>query len=246
MSIVEPPTKQNQETMSEAGYSTPENYEGEFALKSISKSAIFGTIMGVFCLISMWVCWHLWENWTLSMLIAIVPLLLGTLAFTKIRKYPEEYSGKTLALVSMALGAIGLFGSIAIQAYVYNTEVPEGYVRMGWDSLKLKPREQALFSEKAEAFDGKKVFIKGYVRPDDKKTGLQTFIMVPDFGTCCFGEKPKITDCVGVKIITDDTVEVNFRIRKFAGEFKLHKNAKRTSAGEVDSVVYELHADYVR
>ena len=246
MSIAETPTKPESKSMSESAFSPPHQPEEEFALRTVSKSAIFGVVMAIFCLISMWVCWILWENWTLSMLFSIIPIAMGLLAYLKIKKYPEEYSGKSIALASLGLGAFCFVTSIGSQAYVYNTEVPDGYVRMGWDSLKIPARDRSLYSVKAEEFDGKKVFIKGYVRPDDKKTGLQTFIMVPDFGTCCFGEKPKITDCIGVKIITDDTVDVNFRIRKIAGEFKLHKNSKRTRAGEVDKLVYELHADYVK
>jgi len=86
--------------------------------------------------------------------------------------------------------------------------------------------------------DGKKVFIKGYVRPPGgKKRKLQDFILVGDFGSCCV---------VAVSIIGDDTVDYGYALRRIAGTFRLNKQTKRTKEKEVPQVFYEIHTNEVR
>lgn len=219
---------------------------GEFPLKSISTSAVLGLVTAILCLISLWICWVIFDNWTFSIFFALIPIALGSLAWIKIRRHPDEYWGLRLAQTSLFLGVFCLVAGFAIQSYVYHTEVPEGYERITWKSLKLPDRDLRPYNPAAEELDGKKVFFKAYVRPDNKSKGLKKFIVVPDFGTCCFGKSPKMSDCVAVEIKTDDTVDVDFTIRKFAGVFKLHKNSVATRKDSVPRIVYELHAEYVK
>ncbi len=102
------------------------------------------------------------------------------------------------------------------------------------------------YSKEAEQLDGKKVFLRGWVRPGDRKKKLKKFILVGDFGSCCFGGNPKISDVVGVVIQTDETVDYSFRMRRIGGTFRLVKEAAKTGESEVPRVFYQIEADYIR
>ena len=136
---------------------------------------------------------------------------------------------------------------MAMHIYIYNTEVPEGYQRIVFSQLRFNDKTSLPFSEKAVEYDGKKVFLKGYVRPSDRKYDLKKFILVGDFGDCCFGGNPKITDIVGINIICDETVNYSFRTRKIGGTFRLHKRAQQVRDDkEIPGIYYEIEADYVK
>ena len=70
--------------------------------------------------------------------------------------------------------------------------------------------------------------------------------MVGDWGQCCFGGDPKMTDVIGVSIKIDDTVDYGLGVRKIGGIFRLNKHLKRTDDDEVPLIVYEIEADHVR
>ena len=102
------------------------------------------------------------------------------------------------------------------------------------------------YSEKAVALDGEKVFLKGFVRPGTKKKNLQKFILVGDFGSCCFGGAPEITDVVAINILGEERVHYGLRVRKIAGTFKLNKRKAPTAEKEVPKVFYQIDAEYIK
>ena len=79
-----------------------------------------------------------------------------------------------------------------------------------------------------------------------KKRKLKEFILVGDFGSCCFGGDPKITDVVAVTIIGDDTVDYGYSLRRVAGTFRLNQRTRRTKEKDVPQVFYEIHTNEVR
>ena len=91
------------------------------------------------------------------------------------------------------------------------------------------------------------MFIKGYMRPPSgKKKRLKNFIMVGDFGDCCFGGNPKITEVIAVKISSDDTVDYSYGLRRIGGTFRLNPNTRPVNEKEVPQVFYEIEANHVR
>ena len=112
--------------------------------------------------------------------------------------------------------------------------------------LKDDSKTQLAYSESAEELDGKKVFLKGYVRPGNRKTNLKEFILVGDWGSCCFGGSPKITDVVAISLPDDQRVNYSLRLRKIAGTFRLNRNAVRTSEKDVPRVFYQIDADIIK
>ena len=107
-------------------------------------------------------------------------------------------------------------------------------------------RSSLPFAEKARELDGLKVFLKGYVRPGAKTRKLKNFILVGDFGDCCFGGNPKMTEVVAIKILGDKTIDHSYSLRKIGGTFRLNESRKRTSDDEVPLVYYEIEADHIR
>ena len=139
-----------------------------------------------------------------------------------------------------------LIGGTSWHTYVYMTEVPDGYDRISFRMLKPNKKTSLPYSETAEELDGSKVFLKGFVRPGTHRTNLRDFILVGDFGSCCFGGNPEITDVVAISIQGDERVNYSLRVRKIAGTFRLNRRAAPTDEKEVPKVYYQIDADIVK
>ena len=210
----------------------------EFQYRTISKAAVASlafAILGLGAFV-----------FPAFVLLPVLAIGFGFVALIEIRKYPEEITGKLAAKVGLGCGLLIAAGSIAMHAYEYITEVPPGYERMAFTDLRPNVRTPLLFSEKAEELDGKKVFLKGYVRPGAKRTNLKNFILVGDFGDCCFGGNPKITEIVAVNITSDDLIDHSYFIRKIGGTFRLDSSSRRIDEDGIPRVFYSIEADYIR
>lgn len=211
----------------------------ELHYRSISKSAlasVFFSLVGLTAFFAEFL-----------VVLPAIGLALGVIAFVNFRRYPDELMGKSLLFVSIPLAAICLLGSIAQHVYVYNTEVPEGYRRISFALLRENPKKALKYSELAPELDGQKVFLRGYVRPGDKKRNLKHFIMVGDFGSCCFGGNPKISEVVAVTIdIPDKTVNYGYSLRRVGGTFQFLPQTGLTHDKDVPQVYYHIVADYIK
>jgi len=69
---------------------------------------------------------------------------------------------------------------------------------------------------------------------------------VGDFGDCCFGGNPKITEVIAVKITTDDRIDHSYFIRKIGGTFRLDSSSRRIDEDGIPKVFYSIEADYIR
>ena len=214
--------------------------ENEFMYRSVSKAAVASMVFAALGALTAF----------LAQVFVLLPALgvgFGFVALANFRRFPDELIGKRLAKIGLVVSLVFLIGSFGYHSYVYATEVPEGYQRISYSELRPNRRTPLPFSEKAEEFDGKKVFLKGYVRPGAKKRKLKEFILVGDFGDCCFGGNPKITDVVAVSIIDEEaTVDYGLSLRRIGGTFRLNRQTRRISDKEVPQVFYEIEADHVR
>ena len=183
----------------------------------------------------------------LSPWLAVLPLLgivAGICALIQIRRRSDELTGSGLAWIGIVLALFSFVGGLTMAAYIYATEVPEGYTRISY--VDLQPLEGAtnqVIPPLAQELDGKKIFIKGYVYPGSKSNGIKEFLLVRDKGDCCFGGKPKLTDCIQVKLKGNLLLTRNLRVNKVAGVFHV-----RPAEGAVDSggaVIYHLDADHL-
>ena len=211
--------------------------DDEFEYRSVSKAAIvcivFALLAGMAFLFEVFV------------LFPLLGLCFGIVALLNIRKYPDELVGKIPAQIGTLVCAACFVGAVGVHSYIWFTEVPEGYQRISFSTLNGDPKSGKDYSEEAVALDGQKVFVRGYVRPGVKKTKLNKFIMVGDFGSCCFGGSPKIWDIVAVDIKTDKTVDYGYGRRKIGGVFQLNKRPRAAKDKEIPGIVYEIQADHV-
>ncbi len=226
-------------TVTPSPYIAPEfDSSGEREFRSISKAAIASLVLGFLSLLAF--------IFATALIFPVIAIGFGLIAWNSIRQFPEELSGATAAKIGLLLGSVCFFGAIGQHSYIHATEVPEGYERISFRMLRDDAKTVLPYAEAAEELDGKKVFIKGYVRPGSKRKNLTEFIMVGNFGDCCFGGQEKITEVVAVRINTGDTVDYSLRLRKIAGVFHLNRKSANTSDNEVPQVFYQIEADYVR
>ena len=210
----------------------------EFAYRSVCKSAVLTLVFAIFSA-SAW----------LSSAFLVFPLLgvlVGAYALVQFRRYPEELTGRPMATLGLGVSVVALVGGVAWHAYCYQTEVPPNYERISFRVLRPESGTSRPYAAATEALDGQRVFIKGYVRPSDLKKNLKNFILVGDFGQCCFGGSPKMTDVIAVSLQNDLTVDYSWRLRHIGGTFRLNRNPRRIAEKDVPQVVYTIEADYLK
>ncbi|MEX0613488.1 MAG: hypothetical protein WD229_15325, partial [Pirellulales bacterium] len=141
-----------------------------------------------------------------------------------------------------------LLGGLAYGSYVYATEVPDGYARISFNAMKpdaLQERGGMVVPPEIAALDGKKVFIKGYIRPDSIKVsrGIDRFLLVRDNNQCCFGDLStvKYHDQVLVEMAGSRRLDFSDGILRMGGVLKVEpRNAARGPLAPV----FSLRADY--
>jgi hypothetical protein len=182
----------------------------------------------------------------LMLILAAGGLLFGVMAMISIRRYSDELSGVVPAGMGIALGAIMLIGGTSWHAFVYATEVPEGYQRISFYQLQPDDLHPELpVPPLALDLDGKQIFVKGYVHPGVSGQGpVKTFVLVPDMGTCCFGGQPKLNDMIEVTMRDPLRIRYTQTKRRLAGTLTVDTALKPVSG--LNGVYYQLDADYVK
>lgn len=212
------------------------NEEGFEPYRAVSKAAVVSLILGVVSALGLLS--------TSFLLIGPVGFALGLLGWRSIARYPAELTGKPAAMIGMTLSAIFLIVGAAKHAHEYATEVPEGYERVTFRDLQPPKKSPLPVPAEAVALDGKPIFIKGYLYPDDQQDNIQRFVLIPDMGTCCFGGQPKLTDMVEVTL--DEPLVISYKVkkRKFTGTFKVDTKLKPVE--DLNGVYYQLQANWFK
>lgn len=208
-----------------------------FPYRVVSKSAVISFVLAIFSLTGFLLAGLL--------LLAAIGLVAGWVSLAKIRRYPNEYSGKPIAILGLLLSGIILVTGTSHHAYVYATEVPEGHDRISFSQLQPEDPNGFVYPpHDAFGLDGRKVFIKGYMFPDSQKDNISRFVLIPDLGTCCFGGQPKLTNMVEVTL--SDPLRLTFgrTKRRLAGTF--HVNPQLKQVNGVGGVFYELDASHAK
>ncbi len=204
--------------------------------RAVSALAVASAILGLLSALAL-------LDWAMGILPAIT-VLVGSRALQRIRANPDELTGGVWARLGIGLALVFLFAGWARLSYVYVTEVPEGYQRITYDDLQPDPDKPGeIIPESVKAFEGKKVFIKGYVYPSSQSEGIKELILVRDTGTCCFGGQPRLTDMVQVTLEPPLELTYSMRQHRLGGTFHVEPGAALHGLG---GVVYHLRADYVR
>ena len=218
----------------EAGHDVEDGFDAESSedyasYRSLSPTAVVSCALGVGSFVAFFDWW--------LVLIPVMGIVLGLFALRRIAARSEELSGRLPAAIGVALSAVCLVAGQATLWYIRVTEVPDGHIRISYNDLQPPERSVAEYPESATDFDGKRVFIKGYVLAGNRKDGIRTFILVRDKGDCCFGGNPKLTDRILVQLKTGEAFSYTDRLQKLAGRFHIRRGQAVDVAGRV---IYQL------
>lgn len=178
---------------------------------------------------------------------AVVPVLatlLGVRAFWKIRASDGELTGTRTATSAIVLGLVSLSVGWGYMAFVFATEVPDGFERISYTQLAFDYLKQREIPEEILALDGKRIFVKGYVYPGNQMTGITKFVLCRDSGDCCFGGEPPKTDMIQVALDESQAMDYSQFQTKVWGTFRIEA---RPALHELGQAIYHLEdAGYAR
>ena len=222
---------------SEAIFSDSQHVETDVqSYRQISKGAVLSVVLGLLSISG-----FLFQT---GIGLAIVGIGLGVVGYLGVIRYPDELTGKGVAIFGIVFCLITLSGATSLHAYIYLTEVPEDCVRLTFGQIKASQRGNKFKpTEIAEQMNNKKVFIKGYTFPGTKKHNLSNFLLVGDFDTCCFGGDTEPTHLIKVTIKGDQKIDYSKRLRKLSGTFKV---LPRLKTAEDKPYLYELVAENIK
>jgi hypothetical protein len=109
----------------------------------------------------------------------------------------------------------------------------------------LEQRGGVIVPPDIAALDGKKVFIKGYIRPDSVTVsrGIDRFLLVRDNNQCCFGDISTIKyyDQMDVNMVGSRRVDYRQGVFRMGGVLKIEPQNRALGSR---SPVFSLEADY--
>jgi hypothetical protein len=229
-------------------YESVEPAEDTLQYRALHIGAILGLVLGILSVFMVVTAANSLEGCLLAAPIPILGIVVSLWSLSRIRRDPEYYTGRPIALLGLVLSLGFLVGGIGYGGYVFATEVPEGYERISFAGMKpseLEARSGVIVPPEIAAMDGKRIFIKGYIRPDSISVqhGIKNFLLVRDNNQCCFGDLSKINyyDQMYVDMAGSKTVNYSQGVFRMGGILKIEpQNAGRISAAPV----FSLRADY--
>ncbi|TWU57797.1 DUF3299 domain-containing protein [Rubripirellula reticaptiva] len=211
----------------------------DFPYRAISRSAIVSTILAIFAAPGLLAAF-------LPLLgLSVVGMAAALVSLRSISRFPDEFSGKGLAMTGLMLNALLLVGGSAMHTYIYLTEVPEGYTRVQFYDLQQDSDGPDRPTEKAIAIHNQDVFLKGYIHPSSGSGLLKHFILVPDLGTCCFGGQPKSSDMIEITLGGGQSTKAGLTKKKLAGKFLVTPSAQQVTDFD-NNVFYRMRVDQVK
>ena len=134
-----------------------EGHEDDYGYRSVSRAAVLCSVFALMGLLS-------WYS-PLLLVLPAVALFFGLIAFGNLKRYPTELSGRPVAVAGFLMALLTLAICPVKHAYIYYTELPEGYERISFAALKSPVGAPDIPPMSAMELDGKMVFVKGYIHP---------------------------------------------------------------------------------
>lgn len=216
--------------------------------RALHTGAIIGLVLGVVSSLIFIAAATTFENCLLVAPIPILGIFVSLRSLGKIRRESDQYTGKPLAIAGLVLSTFFLVAGVGYGYFVYATEVPDGYKRIAFETLRpTDQQERAGLAVPPEVRElaGKRVFIKGYIRPGSApvRTGIDRFLLVRDNNQCCFGDLSKVNyfDQMTVQITSNHRVEDTLKILRMGGILEINEENLALGPGYP---VFSLKADY--
>lgn len=205
--------------------------------QSVSQAAVASLVLAVFGLTAF--------LFVPMLALPIAGFIFALLAFSAFRRFPGEYLGRPLAYVGITVCGLTLIAAPTMHTYVYLTEVPEGYARVDFGAFLSDPGRPEVPTQAAIDLNGQKIFIKGYIHPTSMDSmQAKRFVIVPDLGTCCFGNVPPRTHMIEVSLTGDQYATKSYRRQRLAGTLRVNEDIKPIEG--LDGVFYQLKADVLK
>jgi hypothetical protein len=222
--------------------------EDTLQYRALHTGAILGLVLGV---LSVFVVVAAASSLEGCLLIAPIPILgmfISLRSWAKTRREPERYTGGPIAMSGFVLSLAFLLGGLGYSGYVYATEVPEGYTRISFNDMQpdeLEQRGGVIVPPDVAQLEGKRVFIKGYMRPPQYNTGIDSFLLVRDNKQCCFGDlsSVKYWDQILVKMTGSRRLNYSDGVYSIGGILSIQP---QNSAFIGKYPVFSLQADYAK
>ena len=168
-------------------------------------------------------------------------IYLGWRSLRRIQRTPEELTGTNFARTGLGLSLAFLILGGGWLMIVREREVPLGYQRVDYAALQPDPTvADQVVPPGAMDFDGKKVFIKGYMVPGRQQVRLHKFLLCPTNGVCTFHfPNPKPTEVIVVTLGSDLSADYTTQLVGLGGKFHVDPDDPQRKP-------YSMDADYLR
>lgn len=232
-------------------YSTESHDDDEsLEYRALHSGAIIGLVLGLASIAVVLTAANSFEYCLTVVPIPLVGIFVSLRAWAQIARQRDQYTGTPLAIAGLALSTLFLISGVSYGGYVYTTEVPEGYARISFATMKpdaIDERGGKVITDGMKALEGKKVFIKGYFRPDSStvRKNAKRFLLVRDNKQCCFGDmmKVKYYDQMFVEMQGSKSVDYSDGVFRMGGTLRLHPENLILGPG---APVFSLAADYAK
>lgn len=218
--------------------------------RALHSGALVGLLLGLVSVTTLIVAADSLQYCIAAALIPAMGILVSSFSLAKIRRESEQYTGRWMAVAGLALSLTFLIAGLGYGGYVYATEVPDGYSRISFNGMRpdeLQERSGFAIPPEIAELDGKKVFIKGYIRPDSitVSKGINRFLLVRDNNQCCFGSlsSVKFYDQMDVRMMDSRTVDYTNGVFRMGGILRL---APENVVRGPEFPVFTLEADYAQ
>ncbi len=220
----------------------------DFQYRTLSSSAIASLVLGLLSGLVFLAGHDSIQACLMMCPIPILGLVVGLRSLSRIRSRPESLSGSRLAAAGVLLSGFCLLIGLGYSGYVYATEVPTGYTRTSFTEFRpdeVELRGRVLVPPDIAALDGKKVFIKGFIRADStsQRHNIRNFLLVRDNYQCCFGDLSKVKFYDQVLVTVDESLHIDFSNRVIRMGGTLHVLPDNIPKGP-GHPAYTLEADY--
>ena len=200
--------------------------------RALCPSAVLSVVLGVLSI-----------GTALSWYLTLVPLLgiwLGRRAMRRIREAPDQWTGLELARVGLGL-SVGFWILGAGWLYSSGGGVPYGYQLVRYDELQPDSSDAAEpIPQTARDLQDKRIFVKGYMQPRRKQSGIKEFVLCPNNGECAYCiPNPKPTEKIRVLLQGDLRTFYTTGLIGVGGRFQV-------DPADPGGIPYTLEADCIR
>ena len=153
----------------------------------------------------------------------MVGIGLGWRAVQRIRRAPDEWTGLGLARLGIGLSAGFWLVGYGWLFFARVSEVPYGYERVGYEALQPDPNTPTMpIPQTALDMQDKRVFVKGYMKPLRRQTGIKEFTLCPSNGECPFcTPNPKPTEMIRIVLQGDLETVFTTHVVGVGGRFQV-------------------------